>query len=260
MKCPLCLSKQFQFLFRSNETHGCHSSGSFTIPFYKCRSCACVYPKIKTNPSFYEKYYPKNYYQESSNFLTDIWAKFSFCFKNKLIGSPKTLLDVGCGQGDFVLQLNKHIKVSGIDIRPNSHPSLITGDFLTHKFSQKYDCITFWHSLEHFPHPRLVIKKAVSLLNQHGQILVTIPNTNSLAYKLGQQNWFHLDAPRHLFIPNPDNIKLLFPKNFQVTVTYSPYEFPLDLFWSFKKYPILRFFYPILKLFDSETMVVRAQN
>ncbi len=260
MKCPICSSKQSNFVFKAKNIHGHTLYSQQATSYYQCKQCFCLYPLIKVNQSFYQKFYPQRYYQQSSNFLEKVLKKITFSFKNKLIGQPKNLLDIGCGQGDFILQLNKKIVARGIDINPGSHPTLLKGNFLDYKFKQKYDCLTFWHSLEHFPNPQSVINKATKLLKNGGKIVITIPNTNSLAFKLGRQDWFHLDSPRHLFIPNDSNIKLLFPNNFKITIKRSPWEFPLDLFWSLKKQPLLKIFYPIFKIFDRETITVLAQS
>ena len=257
MNCPICSSNKNHKIFTASNFHGRHQISSQKIIFLKCLKCSCLFPRIKIDKNFYKKYYPNDYQTPAENeFLTKVWQSINYYFKNKLIPKNLTLLDIGCGQGDFIRQLRKTIIGSGIDLNPKITKNIIKDDFLTHKFSNKFDTITFWHSLEHFSNPKKTINKAINLLNKHGQILISIPNTNSLAFKLGQNNWFHLDPPRHLFLPNNKNIQNLFPKNNRLKIYFFPFEFPLDLFWSLKKYPLLKLFYPLLKLFDHETMTV----
>ena len=169
-------------------------------------------------------------------------------------------MDVGCGQGDFIYSLPQYISATGIDINAPKSKNLIKDDFLKYRFKQKYDYITFWHSLEHFHNPKTVINKALSLLKKDGTLYISIPNTNSLAFKLGQQYWFHLDAPRHLFLPSNKNIHLLIPSHYSIKISYNPLNFPLDLYHSLKKYPYLRILYPFLKLFDRENMLIKIQE
>jgi len=185
-------------------------------------------------------------------------SKINILIKFKYLPKSGTLLDVGSGRGEYINSLPLNIKSTGIDLNPvkNNKNEVIKADFLKYKFTQKFDVITFWHSLEHFSDPQKAITKTLDLLKSKGKILIAIPNTNSLAYKIGEKNWFHLDAPRHLFLPNNQNIKYLFPKGTKINIYYTPYEFPLDLFWSLKNKKILRLIYPFLKIFDKETMLI----
>lgn len=257
MTCPLCSSKKQSTIFTSTNFHGRHQYNREKIPILKCLKCGCIFPSIKIDSTFYQKYYPKHY-RLKSNFLEKFWLYLNLTYKKSLLPHHCRLLDVGCGRGEFLKSLPAYIKATGIDFNSPKIKtlSLINDDFLTHKFNQKFDVITFWHSLEHFSNPRKAISKALSLLKTKGQIIITIPNTNSLAFKFGQKSWFHLDPPRHLFIPDNQNIKQLFSKKFKLKIAYLPFEFPLDLFWSLKKYPLLRLIYPLLKVFDRETMLI----
>lgn len=261
MKCLICQSPYYKFLFTTSNVHGRHHYGKQKFKFYECSKCKCIFPKVNVNQNFYKKFYPEKYNLKSP-LLEKIWSSMNYFYKKKFLPRQGTLLDVGCGQGNYLKSLPTTIKATGIDLNISSktHLNIIEGDYNKYKFSQKYDIITFWHSLEHFSNPLQVIKKSISLLNEHGQILISIPNTNSLAFKLGQNIWFHLDSPRHLFLPNNKNIQNLFPKNNQIKIKYFLFEFPLDLFWSLKKFPYLRIIYPLLKIFDHETMTVIYQK
>ena len=261
MKCPICNSDKNTKIFTASNVHGRHQINSQKIAILKCDECSCIFPKIKTDKNFYKKYYPKNYQTPTKNkFLIKIYQNFNYHYQNKLIPQNSILLDVGCGQGDFIKQLPKGINAYGIDINPLINKNIIKDDFLKHRFSKKFNIITFWHSLEHFKNPKKALDKAINLLKPNGKILISIPNTNSFAFNLGQRNWFHLDPPRHLFLPNSQNIKKLFPKNSKINLYFHSFEFPLDLFWSLKKHPYLRIIYPILKIFDHETMMVVYQK
>lgn len=245
MNCPLCDSSQSKKLFTTKS-----------IPVLSCLNCHCLFPQVKVNSTFYKKYYPHKYYQKDSRILEKMVFKLNTWSKNLLFSTPGTLLDIGCGTGDFINHLPPYIKATGIDIHPSSSSKIIAAEFLKHPFKQKFDYITLWHSLEHFPQPRQVIKKCLRLLKPHGRLFITIPNTDSLAFSLGQKDWFHLDTPRHLFLPNYNNIKLLFPGYSKISILYPFWHFPLDLWHSLKKYPILRLFYPFLKIFDRENMLI----
>lgn len=262
MKCPLCQSSNNIQIFTAPNVHGRHEYGREKFKFYECNQCHCIFPRVALTKNFYKKYYPQKKYNLKPSNLEKIYSSFNYFLRKKYLPKKGTLLDVGCGQGQYINSLPPAITATGIDLNTgNSNASnLIKADFNKHEFTNKYDIITFWHSLEHFQDPKNTINKAIKLLKTNGKIIISLPNTNSLAYKLGKINWFHLDSPRHLFLPSNKNIQYLFPKNSHFKIKYFPFEFPLDLFWSLKSFPYLRIIYPILKCFDHETMTVIYQN
>lgn len=255
MICPICQSSKTQYAFKSSNFHGHHQINSNKIVFDKCLNCSCIFPIIKIDKNFYKKYYFNNY-QHPPNLLELIYFKLNIFSKLKHLPKSGDLLDVGCGQGTFIKNLPAKIKPTGIDLGDIKGQNIINADFLKYKFTKKYDIITFWHSLEHFSDPHLAIEKAISLLKKQGKIYISIPNTNSLAFRLSTNSWFHLDPPRHIFLPNENNVKLLFPKKSKLKINYLPFEFPLDLYWSLKQKPYLKIIYPFLKFFDRETMFI----
>ena len=55
------------------------------------------------------------------------------------------------------------------------------------------------HVLEHVNNPHENLKKIHKILKEGGLFIVSVPNYNSLAYKIFGKNWHQLDIPRHLF-------------------------------------------------------------
>jgi SAM-dependent methyltransferase len=65
--------------------------------------------------------------------------------------------------------------------------------------SEQFDVVALWHSLEHLPDPWLVLQRAAELLKPGGVLLIAIPNIQSYDFSVLRAEWFHLDAPRHLY-------------------------------------------------------------
>src|SRR5262249_12258743 len=61
-----------------------------------------------------------------------------------------------------------------------------------------FDLVTMWHSLEHVHRPMEVLREAHRLLVPGGQLLVAVPNIDSLPFRWFGHVWYGLDLPRHL--------------------------------------------------------------
>jgi 2-polyprenyl-3-methyl-5-hydroxy-6-metoxy-1,4-benzoquinol methylase len=108
----------------------------------------------------------------------------------KLKNSPK-ILDIGCGQGQLgkLLIDNLNADVCGIEIFQDNiekASSVLTqtilGDIESMDLSiigKNYDYVIFSDSLEHLADPESVLKKAKTLLNTDGCLLISIPNVRN---------------------------------------------------------------------------------
>ncbi|WP_027879337.1 class I SAM-dependent methyltransferase [Mesoflavibacter zeaxanthinifaciens] len=149
--------------------------------------------------------------------------RFSLKQKLKLINGfkteTKTLLDVGCGTGDFLktAKENNWI-VSGIE--PNAEARTIANqktenavfdiEQLNNFESNSFDVITLWHVLEHLPdleHQISILKK---LLKPKGRLVVAVPNYKSFDANYYNQFWAAYDVPRHLWHFDQNSISKLF--------------------------------------------------
>jgi len=122
-------------------------------------------------------------------------------------------LDVGCGDG-YNLKLLERFgwDVVGFEIGDKAKKGSIYYDNsldIANFGGKKFDFIRVWHVLEHVSDPKKFIKKAVKLLDRNGQIVIGLPNTNSLYSKIFKRYWYGRDIPRHLYGYNLKNLKML---------------------------------------------------
>jgi SAM-dependent methyltransferase len=129
------------------------------------------------------------------------------------------LLDFGCGGGSFLARMHEQRwQVTGVDISTAAiqrirselglralvgtlpHPELRPASF---------DVITMWHSLEHVHAPLDVLREAHRLLVPGGQLLVAVPNIDSLPFRWFGPSWYGLDLPRHLTHFAPWTLQLM---------------------------------------------------
>jgi len=128
------------------------------------------------------------------------------------------ILDVGCSTGNYLYELKKrHFKhLKGIEAseiavhnKVSKELDIICTSLSSYNTEEKFDLITLNQVFEHFENPRdslLILKK---LLNNHGMLVMSFPNYNSLARLLFGSFWPGYDAPRHYFTYNPRNFGML---------------------------------------------------
>lgn len=269
--CPICHFSKSKYLFPSSNIHGHHRLDNQSIfDLHQCQECQTIFLKnISPDQSYYQKFYPPNYYVSS---LSNFYSKFILFLKSKQLVSlfkrfPVSILDIGCGDGNFLQSLNPtKFQKYGLDINPESiricqKKGIKMTDLST---KQRFDIVTLNHVLEHLPDPHSSLAKISKILKPQGFLLISIPNCSSLGFKLGHQYWFHLDSPRHLFIPNQKSLTILLEKHgFKILkISNNFLEFPLDLFWSVRHHPLsllIHPLYPIIKFFNPETITILAK-
>lgn len=279
--CPVCHSRESSKVLNTQNRHGRHTIDSKDeFELYNCHLCDAKWiANLKTDRNYYEKYYPKQYYKGTDstiiNTIIDTLSTRSARKKGKMIRKhfknniPITILDIGCGTGDFLSKLeSSQFNKVGLEINPEGAEicrskgiKVLNEDLQNLKnIETKYDAITLWHVLEHLPEPNGAIKKIHGLLSNNGILMMEVPNTKSMGYKFGKENWFHMDSPRHLVHYNTKAMQKLCSQNgFEVVKVKSvPSDYPLDLFWSVKN-SVIRFliypFYPLAKYLSKETLL-----
>lgn len=173
----------------------------------------------------------------------------------------KSILDYGCGAGDFLLHMkNNGYEVMGME--PNEKANAISKNKIgkdnvvnceLQEINRKFDVITMWHVLEHIPNLQETIQELKKHLNEYGTLIIAVPNHLSYDANYYRNYWAAYDVPRHLWHFNPKSIKALF-NNFGMKIEkVSPMK--LDSFYvsllseKYKgnSFPYLKAFYVGLK-------------
>jgi len=282
--CLVCGVTGNRKIFVSHNVHGRNTvDESECFDVYKCITCGAVYlADLIINEEYYRKYYDDDYYNDlppaSTGFaqkLSLALERFSFKKKASLIRKvikkePIRILDVGCGTGKFLQSLDPGLfSRHGVEINADGYEQCLQKGIAAYNLplqeidfgSLMFDAVTLIHVLEHLSNPEQVLKTIYSILAPKGILVLSIPNNYSLGYKIGGKNWFHLDSPRHLFVPNIRTINHLAGRaNFKtVKIVNEFYDYPLDLFWSVRfssvKY-LIYLLYPLLKILSRESLTI----
>lgn len=120
------------------------------------------------------------------------------------------LLDVGCGNGSFLVQMRQlGWDVTGIEpdkdavsvARQKHRLNVFNGSLDDHKFPDKhFDAITLNHVIEHAIDPMGLLMECRRILKPGGQLVLVTPNIKSLARRMFNDSWLHWDPPRHLHL------------------------------------------------------------
>lgn len=120
-----------------------------------------------------------------------------------------TVLDVGCGNGDFLVQAQRAgWRALGVDLDPaavascrRAGLSASVGTIETVDLPRgSLDAVTFGDVIEHLHRPRAALARAHELLRPGGFLWVATPNLSSRGHARFGSAWIGLDPPRHLVV------------------------------------------------------------
>lgn len=167
------------------------------------------------------------------------------------------VLDIGCGAGGNLKNLQDlgwephGIEISEIasaHARELTKGQIHTGTVESATFPPgSFDVVFMSHSLEHLPSPVDALRRIYRFLKDDGLLVISVPNIDSLEFKLFGRWWFHLDPPRHLYHFDMNNLtKVVAQAGFGVrlvrtAVNSAFFMASLDRFWEYhfrKKVPL----------------------
>jgi SAM-dependent methyltransferase len=131
------------------------------------------------------------------------------------------LLDIGCGQGDFLVRaIKRGFAVTGVEYsadacavastkvagQPTSQ--IIRGEVTDIPITATYDVCILSDLIEHVRNPRLLLERVHTLLRPGGTILVATPSLGSWSARLLRSRWMEFKA-EHLFYFNSSTLQSL---------------------------------------------------
>lgn len=226
--CPVCNGESFAAFLKAED----HNVSHDTFQIVSCNSCGFKFTNpIPTLETIGEYYKSENYISHSNtkkglvNKVYQIVRRRAIDQKEKLItsvSSGKSLLDIGCGTGDF-LAYCKSKKWNVIGLEPDDDARKLANqnnnidvkplESLYEFNESSFDVITMWHVLEHVYNLNKDIDQIKKLLKPNGKLVVAVPNCSSFDAEYYKEHWAAYDLPIHLYHFTPKDIDTLFSKH-----------------------------------------------
>jgi len=209
-KCLICDSGQLHKLKGYEQHH-----------LVKCQNCRFVFARKAPTSLELEAHY-NNYKRDEQispitlrryNELLDTFEKHRHT--NKLI-------DVGCGQGFFLLEAKKR----GWEVYGTEFTDAVVEECIQKGISTKkgelninnypetsFDIITSFEVLEHINNPLKEINRFKIILRKQGIVYITTPNFNSLLRYYLKDKYNVIEYPEHLSYYTPRTLNKLFVTN-----------------------------------------------
>ena len=210
--CPSCGEQRGAWLLQVTPRRLSHST--FTV--VRCTRCDLVYTTPLPTSSDLASLYDQQFYGVAPSQPRTFWEPLRHALhlfvleqrRRALLGRPPGIvLDVGCGDGDFLAFLQRHgWKGVGTEYSPDACAlarrkgvRVIQGELREAALPpDSLDVVTLWHVLEHLPQPLEALQEVHRLLRGDGLLVVEVPCITSPTFRLCGESWFPLDVPRHL--------------------------------------------------------------
>lgn len=199
------------------------------IDYKICKGCSLIsqdpLPDNSLIPTFYPDNY-RNYLPVSKSIFSglknlqfkNLASKITKYFNDNQNKNTK-ILDIGFGNGQLLLALKQkgYNNLYGTDFTDKAFSSLASSGIklkvsnIEEKFpfDEEFDVIIMNNVIEHFLNPLKVLQNCSGKLSRTGKIILITPNANALEFSLFKKYWAGFHAPRHTFLFNTENIKLL---------------------------------------------------
>ena len=216
MSCYLCKSDKY-----------CKRAGSVrdnsNLDILECGNCGLVY--LSSLDHIQDEHYEESGMHGDEAPNIDNWLKETefddkrrYDFVKEKI-TNKNVLDFGCGAGGF-LEMAKQsaMSVSGIELERALQSSfqerklnIFSNLNEAQEKNEKYDIITAFHVVEHLQNPKDILMELSQLLEEGGEMIVEVPNSDDALLTLYENKAFQNFTywSQHLYLFNQKTLSEL---------------------------------------------------
>ena len=220
--CPLCRGNRRRVVL---DVAGRGPTGR-TYSLVQCMDCTLRYTIPVPTVEEFERLYSSDYYVSGDACVrTPDFARVllqrSILNRNRtaLLGrSPGRVLDVGCGNGEFLLYLKQRgwlaygtdVSAAACELARRKGIEVRMGELRSARYPGRFfDVVMLSHVLEHVLDPPDELAEVRRVLADDGILVVQVPNSDSWTFRLCRSAWYPLDVPRHLQHFTPRTLELV---------------------------------------------------
>lgn len=244
--CPLCDSKETSLFIQTNDFFLTQEPYSI----FRCNDCGFTFTQDHPDESLAGNYYSSDEYLSHNDraggitgYLYRAIRKVMLFRKRKLVEKAcgmknGKILDIGSGTGHFLAEMKRSgWETAGIEISEKSRQysaivhglDVIDPGLIQFIPSSSCDCITLWHTLEHFQYPFRYAEEIRRILKPEGVCIIALPNCSSYDAGFYRKFWAAWDVPRHLWHFSPSTLGFFADKARFLVKTVR--RLPLDVFY-----------------------------
>ena len=196
------------------------------VDYLICKTCSLISQHPLPEPTLLPNFYPEDYrnYLPVNENLFSALKKIQFKNLGSKIASQienkeAKILEIGFGNGQLLLGLKDlgYKNLFGTDFTNRVFPCLMDKGIKlqvsnveeSFSFNENFDLIIMNNVIEHFLDPIKVLVNCKNNLSKDGKVILITPNSNALEFSLFKNYWAGFHAPRHTFLFNNKNIKML---------------------------------------------------
>ncbi len=234
--CPVCSATGAAFFASRRDRLFNAVAGGFKL--LRCRTCGSIFQHPIPQESEIGSFYPQQYWWSSAGpdagalsrclkglenryreFVALDHIRFLESCARRAGAKKRLLLDIGCGSGMMLgLARKRGFEPFGMDMseqavalaRERYGLKVLQGKVGDDLWAPaQFDFVTMYHVLEHLADPRSALRYVRRLLKPDGNLILQVPNIESLQARCFGPCWYGLDVPRHLMNFTPGAIDLL---------------------------------------------------